>query len=70
MFFNLFQPIFFTCFAQRNVFPILFCVEISGTLRAVLHEIVYSNLDGFGCLSKDLKQAEPNGNSPTLSGSR
>lgn len=71
-------PWFLTCFnlffspvlLREMYFPFFFYVEISGKLRAVLHGIVYSNLDGFWCLRMDLKQAEPGGNSPILSGSR
>lgn len=71
MFFNLLQPIFFLLLcSEKSISHLFFCVEISGKLRAVLHGIVYSNLDGFWCLRKDVKQAEPNGNSPILSGSR
>lgn len=49
-------------------FPL--CVDISGKLKAVLHGIFYSTLDSFWCLRKDLKQAEPNGNSSILPRSR
>lgn len=68
MFFNLCQPIFLPVLFKAMYFP-FFCAEISGKYRAVLHGIVYSNLDGFYCLRKDLKQAEPNENNPILSGS-